>query len=107
MANIFTMLAVILLGIILHCYTFQNICGPNCLCFNQLVDCSKKDLKRMPSFRRIIRLSTKKLLLRNMPQLDMSNMDCSEWPNLDEINLRGEYDLVFFANNPIFARAIT
>ena len=61
----------------------------------------------MPSFRRIIRLSTKKLLLRNMPQLDMSNMDCSEWPNLDEINLRGEYDLVFFANNPIFVRAIT
>ena len=100
MAHMFSLLALILLGIILHCYTMQNTCGPNCLCFNQLVDCSKKDLKRMPSFRRFIRLSTKKLLLRNMPQLDMSNMDCSEWPNLDEINLRGELITTHFVLLP-------
>lgn len=88
------MLVSLLLAI---CFTISNAqfdCGANCLCFNNLVDCSRKNLRVMPTFDEVIILSTEKLLLRHMPKLDLSNFDISKWINLNEINLKGKLTFI-------------
>ena len=37
----------------------------------------------------MVKLTTEKVMLRNIPQLDLSAFKTSEWINLEEIDLRG------------------
>ena len=68
----------------------QFECGSNCLCFDDMVDCSRQHLRGMPTFSEFITLSTQKLLLRHMPDLDLTTWDCTQWINLKELNLKGK-----------------
>ena len=88
------MLQSFLLGIFFQISAAQFDCGYNCLCFDDLVDCSRKNLRTIPAFEEIIVLSTKNLLLRHMPDLDLTSFDCDTWINLREMNLKGEYMLI-------------
>ena len=37
----------------------------------------------------MVKLTTEKVMLRNIPQLDLSAFKTSEWINLEEIDLKG------------------
>lgn len=89
MDNICSMLLLICLATFFHITFSQFHCGSNCLCFDDLVDCSRHNLKVMPTFRRYTILSTKRLLLRHMPDLDLTTFDCPSWRNLEQLNLKG------------------
>ena len=84
------MLLLLSLAYFLQISTAQLDCGYNCLCFDDLVDCSRKNLRTMPLFDDYIMLSTRNLLLRHMPLLDLTSFECEDWINLREINLKGK-----------------
>ena len=44
----------------------------------------------------MIKLTTEKVMLRNIPQLDLSAFKTSEWINLEEIDLKGNSFISFF-----------
>ena len=62
-----------------------------CLCVENILECSNMHFTELPEFSEFIKLSTQKILLRNIPNLDLSSMKCAQWPNLVEINLTGKF----------------
>ena len=70
-------------------YATQNICGYECLCFENILECSNLGFTKFPEFAEMIKLTTEKVMLRNIPQLDLSAFKTSEWINLEKIDLKG------------------
>ena len=54
---------------------------------------------KIPEFAEMIKLTTEKLMLRNIPKLDLSASKTSEWINLEEIDLKGNSFISFFLFN--------
>ena len=73
----------------------QTICEFGCLCFENILECSYLQFKKLPEFAEIVRLSTQKLMLRNMNNLDLSSFQSRAWTNLKEIDLAGN-NLIYF-----------
>ena len=76
-------------------YVTQNICGYECLCFENILECSNLGFTKFPEFAEMIKLTTEKVMLRNIPQLDLSAFKTSEWINLEEIDLKGNSFISF------------
>ena len=77
-------------------YATQNICGYECLCFENILECSNLGFTKFPEFAEMIKLTTEKVMLRNIPQLDLSAFKTSEWINFEEIDLKGNPFISFF-----------
>ena len=77
-------------------YATQHICGYECLCFENILECSKLGFTKFPEFAEMIKLTTEKVMLRNIPQLDLSAFKTSEWINLEKIDLKGNSFISFF-----------
>ena len=56
----------------------------------------KLGFTKFPEFAEMIKLTTEKVMLRNIPQLDLSAYKTFEWINLDEIDLKGNSFISFF-----------
>ena len=54
---------------------------------------------KFPEFAEMIKLTTEKVMLRNIPQLDLSAFKTSEWINLEKIDLKGNSFISFFLFN--------
>ena len=67
----------------------QNICEYGCLCFENILECSNLGFTKFPEFAEMVELTTEKLMLRIIPQLDLGGFKNSEWINLEEIDLKG------------------
>ena len=75
----------------------QNICDYGCLCFENILECSNLGFTKFPEFAQMVKLTTEKLMLRNIPQLDLGGFKTSEWINLEEIDLKGNsFFFLFF-----------
>ena len=77
-------------------YAAQNICGYEYLCFENILECPNLGFTKFPEFAEMIKLTTEKVMLRNIPQLDLSAFKTSEWINLEEIDLKGSSFISFF-----------
>ena len=55
-----------------------------------ILECSNIQFTKLPEFAEVVRLSTQKLILRNMNNLDLSSFKIDEWINLKEIDLEGK-----------------
>ena len=73
----------------------QSICEFGCICFENILECSNIQFTKLPEFAEVVRLSTQKLILRNMDNLDLSSFKISEWINLKEIDLEGKNFIYF------------
>ena len=51
----------------------QSICEFGCICFENILECSNIKLTELPEFTEVEKLSTQKLMLRNMDNLDLSS----------------------------------
>ena len=78
-------------------YATQNICDYGCLCFENILECSNLGFTKFPEFAEMVKLTTEKVMLRNIPQLDLSAFKNSEWINLEEIDLKGNSFISFFS----------
>ena len=67
----------------------QSICEFGCICFENILECSNIQLTKLPEFTEVLKLSTQKLMLRNMGNLDLTSFKIGEWINLKEIDLTG------------------
>ena len=76
-------------------YERQNI-WYGCLCSENILECSNLGFTKFPEFAEMIQLTTERLMLRNIPQLDLSAFKTSAWINLEEINLKGNSFISFF-----------
>ena len=95
----------------------QSICEFGCICFENILECSNIQFTKLPEFAEVVRLSTQKLILRNMDNLDLSSFKINAWTNLKEIDLTGnnyiyfnkimcdiDHFILFFFKNIIFFR---
>ena len=88
--------------VVLFLTSFISICSAQvnsvegCLSVENILECSNMQITELPAFSEFIKLSTEKILLGNIPNLDLSRMKCTQWPNLVEINLTGK---IFFKKN--------
>ena len=73
----------------------QSICEFGCICFENILECSNIQFTKLPEFAEIVKLSTQKLILRNMDNLDWSSFKIGEWINLKEIDLTGKNFIYF------------
>ena len=64
-------------------------------CFENILECSNIQFMKLPEFAEVVRLSTQKLILRNMDNLDLSSFKIGEWINLKEIDLTGKIFIYF------------
>ena len=89
-------------------YATQNICGYGCLCFENILECSKLGYTKFPEFVGMIKLTTEKVMLRNIPQLDLSAFKTSKWINLEEIDLKGNsfISIFYFLKIIIFVNSV-
>ena len=76
-------------------YATQNICGYERLCLENILECSNLGFTKFPEFAEMIKLTTEKVMLRNIPRLDLSAFKTSEWINLEEIDLKGNSFISF------------
>ena len=58
--------------------------------------CSNLGFIKFPEFAEMFKLTTEKVMLKNIPQLDLSAFKTSEWINLEEIDLKGNPFISFF-----------
>ena len=95
---VLTMLSFTIFLALFSTYATQNICGYGCLCFENILECSNLGFTKFPEFAEMVKLTTEKLMLRNIPQLDLSAFKTSIWINLKEIYLKGNsfYFISFF-----------
>ena len=73
----------------------QSICEFGCICFENILECSNIQFTKLPEFAEVVRLSSQKLILRNMDNLDLSSFKIGEWVNLKEIDLTGNNFIYF------------
>ena len=66
-----------------------NECDYGCKCFEKVLDSTSKDFRILPIFQQRIILSTEALLMRKMPQLDLSTFVIHDRMNLKVIDLTG------------------
>ena len=83
------MLVVLLFTFLFFPVASQSICQFGCVCFENILECSNIPFTRFPEFTEVVRLSTQKLMLRNMNNLDLSSFQIGVWANLKEIDLTG------------------
>ena len=85
----------------LHHQVFVNL---DVFAFESILECSNTQLTKLPEFPDVVRLSTQKLIVRNMDNLDLSSFQISAWTNLKEIDLTGN-NFIYF--NKIFCHYFT
>ena len=93
---VLTMLAFSIFLSLFSIYATQNVCGYGCVCFKNILEYLNLGFTKFPEFAEMIKLTTEKLMLRNIPQLDLSAFKTSEWINLEEIDLKGNSFVSFF-----------
>ena len=88
-------ISVLVLKGIIDVVLSQYECGLSCLCYDDNLDCSHNDWEIMPDLRDGIRYNTVHMYLRYMPNLDLSQFDCSDWFYLSTIDLEGTVAMQF------------
>ena len=91
----FIMLVVLLFMSLFSPVSSQSICEFGCVCFENILECSNIQFTNLPEFAEVVRLSTQKLMLRNMDNLDLSSLQIGAWTNLKEIDLTGNNFIYF------------
>ena len=89
------MLVVLLFTCLFLHVASQSVCEFGCICFENILECSNIKLTKLPEFTEVVKLSTQKLMLRNMDNLDLSSFKIGEWINLKEIDLTGNNFYLF------------
>ena len=69
-------------------------CVDVCQCYENVLDCSNTGMKNFPDMPTILKRKTVMIVLRNNPEINLSNVPFNTWKRLIAIDLTGNQTLI-------------